>query len=164
MTEFAVSVVAIAISAVALLASVASVLYAHRQWKAASDAVTEARRSAEAAELSARVAAIADENARHGWAIESAASGNDSLFALRNTGTFDAENVGLRGDFDPVGFDLARPDVTVRIGSGQAITFWALRDTEHAGREVLITWQNQVPGGAPGELSEQYGWTEPLPL
>ena len=159
MSEFAVAVLAVIISAISLVIAVVALTYARRQTQAAEASATSAQVSAVAAAETARLATAEAEAARHGWRIER--SGRDT-YLLRNTGTAGAHEVQLNGNFSPIGFDPQTPGVMIDIGSGQAATFWAATDMQNPGGDVIVTWRNQLVEGQ-AELGERRGWTEQLP-
>lgn len=159
MSEFAVALLAMIISAISVVIAVAALTYARRQAQAAEASATSAQISADAAAETARIVADEAEAARHGWQIER--NGRDT-YLLRNTGTVGAHEVQLNGNFSPIGFDPQTPGVMVNIGSGQAATFWAATDMQNPGGDIVITWRNQLVEGQ-AELGERRGWTEQLP-
>jgi hypothetical protein len=173
MSEFAVALTAMIIAGVAVVVSLFALGYAHRQTKAAESSADSAQRaadagrdsadsakvSADAAAETARIALEAEKNAQTGWTIERISR---DRYALRNTGTLSAHEVELRGNFDPLCFDIQNPQATVDIGPGQSATFWAAVDMQNSGGDVVITWRNQVVRGQ-AALTPRTHWVEQLP-
>ncbi|NLE82390.1 MAG: hypothetical protein GX610_23000 [Rhodococcus sp.] len=148
MSEFGISVLSLCVAGVAALIALGALRYARRQTRAAEASATAAARSAELAEVV--------EKGRHfGWAIALGVRA-DTSYQIRNTGTVDAHDVQLGGDFLEIGFG-DRENVTV--AAGQAVLFSALTGGGHRGGEVRISW---IPA-AGSQAGERLTWTEILP-
>ncbi|MGW6017834.1 hypothetical protein ACWFNS_07510 [Oerskovia enterophila] len=160
MSDSAVSISALVVAIVSAGIAIWALTYAGRQTKAAEKSALAAETSALAASGATRIAAIADVNARHGWKIEQKV-GSLNRFSLRNTGTFDAYDVDLTGNFLSIGFDQNANRIRVSIPSGQAHTFFVSKSGESSGEDVQIEWQPQSENGS-GSAPRQ-SWIEPLP-
>lgn len=152
MSEFAVSVLALAVAVGSAGVAVWSVIYARRSANASVVSADAATRTADLAE-------VVEMGRHHGWRIEARTNDPTRFYALRNVGTINARDVKLSGNFYKVGFLQQDGDEgPVDIASGQARLFSVKHSYSRRGGELHITWTPDLPGAEP------MAWTEVPPM